>query len=85
MGSELPGAVLGGVLGRDGGEAAMDAAGAAAGPYDPRQDASGVARARRGAIEVRVSYAGECSVEEAVSRYLAARDNVRDVIGDELD
>lgn len=40
---------------------------------------------RHGAIEVRVSYAGECSVEEAVSRYLAARENVRDVIGDELD
>ena len=31
---------------------------------------------------VRVSYAGECSIEEAVSRYLAARENVRDVIGD---
>lgn len=26
-------------------------------------------------IEVRVSYAGECSLEEAVSRYLAARAN----------
>lgn len=30
-----------------------------------------------------VSFAGECSFEEAVSRYLAARENVRDVIGDE--
>lgn len=30
-----------------------------------------------------VSYAGECSIEEAVSRYLAARENVRDIIGDE--
>ena len=38
---------------------------------------------RRGSIGVRVSYAGECSIEEAVSRYLAARENVRDVIGDE--
>ena len=34
------------------------------------------------ALGVRVSYAGECSIEEAVSRYLAARENVRDVIGD---
>ena len=55
----------------------------------PRQDVSvetsGGSRTRCGAIEVRVSYAGECSVEEAVSRYLAARENVRDVIGDELD
>lgn len=33
---------------------------------------------------MRVSYAGECSIEEAVSRYLAARENVRDVIGEEL-
>ena len=85
MGSELVEAVCGGVFGCGGGEAAMDAADAAAGPYEPRQDASGELRARRGAIEVRISYAGECSVEEAVSRYLAARDNVRDVIGDELD
>lgn len=30
---------------------------------------------------MRVSYAGECSIEEAVSRYLATRENVRDVIG----
>ena len=84
MGSELVEAVCGGVP-AGAGEAAMDAAGVAAGPRWSRQDASGEPRARRGAIEVRVSYAGECSVEEAVSRYLAARDNVRDVIGDELD
>ena len=31
--------------------------------------------ARPQGIEVRVSYAGECSLEEAVSRYLAARAN----------
>ncbi len=31
--------------------------------------------ARTKGIEVRVSYAGECSLEEAVSRYLAARAN----------
>ena len=63
-------------------------AAAAALPRELRQDASAAARdepcARCGSIEVRVSYAGECSVEEAVSRYLAARENVRDVIGDEL-
>ena len=75
---------MGGMFGCDGGEAAMDAAGVA-GSRLPRHDAFSEPRARRGAIEVRVSYAGECSVEEAVSRYLAARDNVRDVIGDELD
>ena len=33
-------------------------------------------------MRVHVSYAGECSIEEAVSRYLAAREIVRDVIGD---
>ena len=63
------------------------AAAAAAPPRELRQDASVAACdepcARRGAIAVRVSYAGECSIEEAVSRYLAARENVRDVIGDE--
>lgn len=52
-----------------------------------RQDASAAACdgpcTRRGSIGVRVSYADECSIEEAVSRYLAARENVRDVIGDE--
>ena len=84
MGSEMAGAVRDKVP-AGGGEETMDVVGVAAGPYGPRWDASGEPRARRGAIEVRVSYAGECSVEEAVSRYLAARDNVRDVIGDELD
>lgn len=58
-------------------------------PRKPRQDVfaetSDRSRTRCGAIEVRASYAGECSVEEAVSRYLAARENVRDVIGDEFD
>ena len=55
-------------------------------PREFRQDASAAARdtpcARYGSIGVHVSYAGECSIEEAVSRYLAARENVRDVIGD---
>lgn len=59
---------------------------AGAPPRELWQDASAVARdepcARYGSIGVRVSYAGECSIEEAVSRYLAARENVRDVIGD---
>ena len=32
---------------------------------------------RASGIEVRVSYAGECNLEEAVSRYLAARANAR--------
>ena len=35
----------------------------------------GAPRAR--GIKTRVSYAGECSLEEAVSRYLAARANSR--------
>lgn len=56
-------------------------------PRELRQDASAAACdgpcTRCGSISVRVSYAGECSIEEAVSRYLAARENVRDVIGDE--
>lgn len=55
-------------------------------PRELQQDASAAARdapcARYGSIGVRVSYAGECSIEDAVSRYLAARENVRDVIGD---
>ena len=55
---------------------------AGAPPRELWQDASAVARdepcVRYGSIGVRVSYAGECSIEEAVSRYLA----VRDVIGD---
>lgn len=52
---------------------------------DVSAEISGESCDRCGAISVRVSYAGECSVEEAVSRYLAARENVRDVIGDEFD
>ena len=63
-----------------------EAATTAALPRELRQDASAAACdepcARCGSIGVRVSYAGECSIEEAVSRYLAARENVRDVIGD---
>lgn len=35
---------------------------------------AGAARRAKG-IKVRVSYAGECSLEEAVSQYLAARAN----------
>lgn len=38
--------------------------------------ARGGAAGARG-IKTRVSYAGECSLEEAVSRYLAARANSR--------
>lgn len=48
------------------GERATAIAGAARG---------GAPRAR--GIKIRVSYAGECSLEEAVSRYLAARANSR--------
>lgn len=39
--------------------------------------AAAVGASARKPIEVRVSYAGECGVEEAVSRYLAARENAR--------
>ena len=45
--------------------------------------AAAIAGAARGGeprargIKVRVSYAGECSLEEAVSQYLAARANSR--------
>lgn len=35
-------------------------------------------------VKVRVSYAGECSLEEAVSRFLAMRENVRDADGGDL-
>lgn len=56
-------------------------------PRELRQDASAAACdepcTRCGSIRVHVSFAGECSIEEAVSRYLAARENVRDVIGEE--
>ena len=65
-----------------------EAAVAGALPRELQQDASAAARdalcVRYGSIRVRVSYAGECSIEEAVSRYLAASENVRDVIGEEL-
>jgi len=34
----------------------------------------------RASIKVRVSYAGECDITEAVSRYIASRDNVKEAI-----
>ena len=83
--------VQGGILPRSGDEpfvasGSNEAAAADAPSRELRQDASAAACnepcTRCGSIRVRVSYAGECSVEEAVSRYLAARENVRDVIGD---
>ena len=91
MGSEQVEAVQGGMLPCSGDEPFADngpseAAAAGALPCELRQDASAAACdepcVRYGSIGVRVSYAGECSIEEAVSRYLAARENVRDVIGD---
>lgn len=84
--------VQGGILPRSGDEpfvasGSSEAAAAGAPPRELWQDASAVARdepcVRYGSSAVRVSYAGECSIEEAVSRYLAARENVRDVIGEE--
>ena len=92
MGSEQVEAVRGGMLPRSGDEPFVasrsnEAAAAGALPRELQQGASAAACdepcTRRGSIGVRVSYAGECSIEEAVSRYLAARENVRDVIGDE--
>ena len=83
--------VQGGILPRSGDEpfvasGSNEAAAADAPSRELRQDASAAACnepcARCGSIGVRVSYTGECSIEEAVSRYLAARENVRDVIGD---
>lgn len=69
------------------GNGSNEAAAADAPSRELRQDASAAACDEpctgRGLIRVHVSYAGECSIEEAVSRYLAARENVRDVIGDE--
>ena len=91
MGSEQVEAAQGGMLLCSGdepfvGNGPNEAATTAALPRELRQDASAAACdepcARCGSIGVRVSYAGECSIEEAVSRYLAARENVRDVIGD---
>lgn len=93
MGSEQVEAAQGGMLPCSGDEPFADngpseAAVAGALPRELQQDASAAVRdapcARYGSIGVRVSYAGECSIEEAVSRYLAARENVRDVIGGEL-
>ena len=93
MGSEQVEAAQGGMLPRSGDEPFVDngpneAAAADAPSRELRQDASAAACdescTRCGSIGVRVSYAGECSIEEAVSRYLAARENVRDVIGEEL-
>ena len=91
MRSERVEAARGGML-PSGGDEPLVASGsnedatAAALPRELRQDASAAACdepcTRCGSIGVRVSYAGECSIEEAVSRYLAARENVRDVIGD---
>ena len=92
MGSEQVEAVQGGMLPRSGDEPFVDngpneAAAAGALPRELQQGASATACdepcIRRGSIGVRVSYAGECSIEEAVSRYLAARENVRDAIGNE--
>lgn len=92
MGSEQVEAVQGGMLPCSGDEPFADngpseAAAAGARPRELQQGASATACdalcARYGSIGVCVSYAGECSIEEAVSRYLAARENVRDVIGEE--
>lgn len=76
MGSEQVEAAQGGMLPRSGDEPFVDN-----GPNEAAA-ARDLPCARYGSIGVRVSYAGECSIEEAVSRYLAARENVRDVIGD---
>ena len=52
--------------------------GAIAQPSGERTAAiAGAARAK--GIKVRVSYAGKCSLEEAVSQYLAARANSRSI------
>lgn len=92
MRSEQVEAVQGGILSRSGDEpfvasGSNEAAAADAQSRELRQDASAAACDEPctgcGLIRVHVSYAGECSIEEAVSRYLAARENVRDVIGDE--
>ena len=92
MGSEQVEAAQGGMLPCSGDEPFVasgpnEAAAAGALPHELRQGASAAACdepcTRCGLIRVHVSFAGECSIEEAVSRYLAARENVRDVIGDE--
>lgn len=47
-----------------------------------RQAASAPRRIlKSGPVEVTVSYAGEMPVEEAVNRYLAARENARTACG----
>ena len=52
--------------------------GAIAQPAGERAAATaGAARAR--GIKVRVSYAGECNLEEAVNQYLAAKANSREI------
>lgn len=92
MRSEQVEAVQGGILSRSGDEpfvasGSNEAAAVDAPSRELRQDASAAACDEPctgcGLIRVHVSYAGECSIEEAVSRYLAARENVRDVVGDE--
>ena len=92
MGSERVEAAQGGMLPRGGdepfvGNGSNEAAAAGVLLRELRQGASAAVCdepcTRRKSIGVRVSYAGECSIEEAVSRYLAARENVRDVIGEE--
>ena len=92
MGSEQVEAIQGGMLPRSGdepfvGNGPNEAVAAGVPSRELRQDASAAACdepcTRCGSIRVHVSFAGECSIEEAVSRYLAARENVRDVIGDE--
>ena len=92
MGSEQVEAAQGGMLPSSGdepfvGNGSNEAAAVGVLPRELQQGASAAACdgpcTRCGSISVRVSYAGECSIEEAVSRYLAARENLRDVIGDE--
>ena len=57
-------------------------------PRELRQHTSTAAydepNTRRGSIGVRVSYAVKCSIEETVSRYLAARESVRGVMSESL-
>lgn len=93
MRNEQVEAVQGEMLHRGGDEPLVaselnETATAAALPRELQQDASAAAHdalcARYGSIRVCISYAGECSIEEAVSHYLAARENARDVIGEEL-
>lgn len=84
MGNEQVDSARGGMLPRSGSEpfvasGSNEAAAADAPSCEFRQDASAAACnelcARCESIGVHVSYAGECSIEETVSRYLAARDD----------